>query len=149
MAVVLGFRGLAGTPEGRNWDRLKWGDFRGHTGGGVCMHPFALFQVRQLKTKLGALIGSRNSECSLHPRAVCIVFRLWVLGLGATHQAGWAPAGRGGFLLQGKKCSRLGGSQLPSVSETPLGCYGRPSPWPPSWRRAHCSQVGCHRCLGG
>lgn len=38
MALVPGFWGLVGTPEGKNWGRLNWEDFRGHTGGGVGMH---------------------------------------------------------------------------------------------------------------
>lgn len=88
------------------------------------MHPFALFQVQQLKTKLGALIGSRNSERSRHPRAVCIVFRLRVLGLGATHQAVWAPAGRGVFSFRAKNAQGWAEASSPLCPRPPWDAMG-------------------------
>lgn len=92
-SLVPGLRGLTKTPEGRIWGRLNSGGFqRTHFAWGVvCLRPLradawtllsaaspSLFQVQQLKTTatLGALIGNRSSECSPHPRAVCIAFRL-------------------------------------------------------------------------
>lgn len=125
MGLVHGSWGLAEIPKGRNWGGLYRGDFRGHTGGGV--HAYCrLIPSAAAEDQVRALTGNRSSECSLHPRAVCILFRL---GSGALIRLGGHQL-EGGFSPSGLKCSGLGGSRLPSESENPWDAVGVPL-WAP------------------
>ena len=99
-------------------------------GGWVCMHPFALFQVQQLKTKLGALIGSRNSERA-YTLGLCVLYSdsgFW----------GWVPPIRlcghqleVGFSPSGQKMLRAGQKPAPLCVRDPPGMLWAPLPMAP------------------
>lgn len=145
VGLVHGSWGLAEIPKGRNWGRLYRGDFRGHTGGGV--HAYCrLIPSAAAEDQVRALTGNRSSECSLHPRAVCILFRL---GSGCS---GWVGTSwKGGFSPSGLQGSGLGGSRLALCPRIPGMLWASlpgPPPTPSPWRCARCSQAGHHCCLG-
>ena len=126
MGLVHGSWGLAEIPKGRNWGRLYRGDFRGHTGGGV--HAYCrLIPSAAAEDQVRALTGNRSSECSLHPRAVCILFRL---GSGCS---GWVGTSwKGGFSPSGLQGSGLGGSRLALCPRIPGMLWASlPGPPPP------------------